>query len=100
MEIRAVDEYNEGGHLIYAENFIGAFVRGKTKEEALGKFKSEIGQYARWLGMEIDDADCTIAVVQEKRSGFRCATQIRTCCSTARSRRFPGRNMISSKRGL
>ena len=27
MEIRVIDEYNDEGHLIYVENYIGAFVR-------------------------------------------------------------------------
>lgn len=38
MQINAIDEYNSNGHLIYADNFIGAYVRGKTQEEALKKF--------------------------------------------------------------
>lgn len=49
MEIKAIDEYNENGHLIYSENYIGSFVRGKTREEALEKFKLEIIQYAKWI---------------------------------------------------
>jgi hypothetical protein len=68
MEILAVDEYNNEGHLIYASNYIGAFVRGKTREEALAKFGSEIRQYADWLGLSIDDSSCSITIVQEKFS--------------------------------
>ncbi|HWS29807.1 MAG TPA: hypothetical protein VN512_06770 [Clostridia bacterium] len=68
MEIKAVDEYNGKGHLIYAENFVGAYVRGKTREEALQKFTSEIRRYLRWLGAEAFHTDCSVAIVQEKRS--------------------------------
>jgi len=71
MEIRAVDEYNEGGHLIYADNYIGAFVRGRTREEALRKFETEIRQYLRWLGTDNGDFCRAIFVVQEKISGLQ-----------------------------
>lgn len=63
MIIRAVDEYNEKGHLIYAENFVGAFVRGKTREEALAKFQQEIRQYTRWLGKVVEVSE--VNIVQE-----------------------------------
>ncbi len=68
MEIQAIDEFNSDGHLIYASNYIGAFVRGKTKEDALAKFKSEILQYADWLGHGVDVSSCTITITQEKIS--------------------------------
>ena len=68
MEIRAVDEYNNSGHLLYAGNFTGAFVRGRTKEEALAKFPAEISQYARWRGIPPDGTECSVRVVQESAS--------------------------------
>lgn len=71
MEIYAVDEFNSEGHLIYSSNFIGAFVRGKTKVEALGKFPKEIMQYCRWLGQKTDEGDFTVSVVQEKQSDLK-----------------------------
>ncbi len=42
--VKAVVEYNDGGYLIYANNYCGAYTRGKTKEEALNKFEKEIRQ--------------------------------------------------------
>lgn len=70
MEVRAVVEYNSGGYLIYAENYIGAFVRGKTKNEALAKFHDEILQYLWWLGENAKITVSTIhtTIVQEKES--------------------------------
>jgi hypothetical protein len=68
VEIRAIDEFNEAGHLIYAENFIGAFVRGRTRQEALAKFPTEILQYLRWCGETADFSSCRIRMVQEKKS--------------------------------
>ena len=68
MIIRAVDEYNGDGHLIYSDNYIGAFVRGRTKKQALEKFPSEISQYLRWLNASPVDEKYTVTVVQEKLS--------------------------------
>ncbi len=70
--IQAVAEYNGGGYLIYAENFAGAFVRGKTKDEALSKFESEIKQYAHWAGLTLaSDFSFDVRIVQEKESGLQ-----------------------------
>jgi hypothetical protein len=35
IEIDAVVEYNESGYLIHSQNHIGAFVRGRTKGDAI-----------------------------------------------------------------
>lgn len=71
MQIDAVDEFNQEGHLIYSSNFIGAYVRGKTQEEALQKFSSEIVQYCRWLGTYIEDGECSVSIVQKKQSDLQ-----------------------------
>ncbi|KAB2837721.1 MAG: hypothetical protein F9K45_12325 [Melioribacteraceae bacterium] len=71
MQIDAVDEFNKDGHLIYSSNYIGAYVRGKTREEALRKFPFEIAQYCRWLGTPSEDKECTISVIQEKQSNLQ-----------------------------
>ena len=68
MQINAVAEFNQDGHLIYADNFIGAYVRGKTQQEALQKFPHEIAQYCRWLGCPENDDTCAISIVQQKQS--------------------------------
>ena len=68
MLIKAVDEYNEAGYLIYSSNYIGAYVRGKTREEALSKFPNEIKQYCLWSGNTFDDSDVEVQIVQEQFS--------------------------------
>ena len=70
MIIRVVDEYNEKGHLVYAENFVGAFSRGKTREEAFAKLESEIVRYGKWSGIEITNESIEIKTVQEKLSSL------------------------------
>lgn len=68
MIIRAVIEFNETGFLVYAENFVGAFTRGKTKEEALCKLKNEVNQYLLWsTGVQNPD-ELSIEVVQEEKT--------------------------------
>lgn len=71
MKIKAVDEYNENGHLMYAENFIGAYVRGATREDALKKFPDEIARYSCWRELPLTDAAVDVEVVQEKRSSLQ-----------------------------
>lgn len=72
MLIEAIDEFNSKGHLIYAGNYIGAYVRGKTQQEALKKFSSEIHQYEQWLGKAVPSAEeCHISIVQEKSSSLQ-----------------------------
>ena len=68
MEVRAIDEYNDGGHLVYFENLAGAFVRGKTLEQALDKALKEIELYSKWIGRKVDLNDCKITIVQKKFS--------------------------------
>lgn len=68
MVIRAVDEYNQYGHLMHADEHIGAFVRGRTREEAIGKFPEEIARYCRWLDIPCDESESSILIVQEKQS--------------------------------
>ena len=50
MTIEAVCEYNDRGYLIYAANYPGAFVRGRTESEALAKFPGELRSYLHWCG--------------------------------------------------
>lgn len=69
--IEAVNEYNEDGYLIYAGNYPGAYVRGKTKEEAVSKFPGEIGQYCRWLGISLTEEKLGVSIVQEKLSDLQ-----------------------------
>ncbi len=70
MEIRLVDEYNEGGHLIYCENLPGAFVRGSTRQEALLKLEGEVNSYLRWLCRQFPQGGISPLIIQEKKSGL------------------------------
>ena len=64
-----VVEFNDGGYLIYSENFPGAFARGKTRDEALAKFQNEIEQYCRWADIRIGEGSTVEnKIVQVKKS--------------------------------
>ena len=52
--INAVIEYNNDGCLVYAENFIGAYTRAKTINEALTKLPFEVQSYCKWLGIDCE----------------------------------------------
>lgn len=68
--VYAVVEYNEKGCLVFAENFPGAFKRGSTQKEALGKFGGEITQYLLWRGMPVPAGEPDIRVVQQAASAL------------------------------
>ena len=69
MKIEAVCEYNDKGYLIYATNFVGAYVRGATENEALSKFGGEVRAYLRWCGVcELPKDDVQVEIVQRKES--------------------------------
>ena len=67
MLINVIDEYNENGHLMYSDNFKGAFTRGKTRDEAILKFSAEIRQYCEWLSLPCDN-EFNIEIIHEKYS--------------------------------
>ena len=67
MKIRCVWEHNGGDSILYAENFIGAFTRGASKDSAIQKMPSEIVSYLRWKGDSASDFFKT-EIVQEKCS--------------------------------
>ncbi len=67
MKIRCVWEHNGSDSILYAENFIGAFVRGTSKDSAIQKMPSEIKSYLIWKGgltAELFEPE----IVQEKHS--------------------------------
>lgn len=72
-QIRVVMEYNKDGYLLYAENYCGAFTRGKTKEAAISKFPNEIRQYKKWItgGKEELEEDYEVIIVQKKESNLQ-----------------------------
>lgn len=67
MEIRCIWEHNGSDSLLYAENFIGAYTRGKSLEEAKYKISAEIKSYLNWLGQPVPDI-FDVVIVQEKDS--------------------------------
>ncbi|SHO51547.1 hypothetical protein [Anaerocolumna xylanovorans] len=68
VEVKVAEEYNNNGYLIYADNFPGAYVRGRYEEEALGKLKNEIFQYLSWRDDSLAEIDINIIVVDRKKS--------------------------------
>ena len=69
LAIRIVAEHSENGWLLYADNFPGAFTRGKTKEEAMAKWDGEMRSYLLWRdGAVPADLRCLPRIVQDQRS--------------------------------
>ena len=50
MLIRCVWEHNGDDSILYADNFPGAFTRGRSLAEAVGKMAAETASYLRWRG--------------------------------------------------
>lgn len=68
----SVMEFNEGGFLIYSESFPGAYVRGKSKQEALSKFQAEIEQYCKWAEIDmVGQTGIDTNIVQQKESSLK-----------------------------
>lgn len=68
--VNAVVEYNDYGFLVFAENYTGAYVRGKNESEALNKFNNEIRQYIRW-SQKVDigeDEEISIKIIDKVKS--------------------------------
>ena len=67
MKIRCVWEHNGEDSILYSDNLIGAFTRGRTRDIALGKMDDEVRAYLRWRnGPEPESLE--IEIVQEKIS--------------------------------
>ena len=70
MKINCVWEHNGDDSILYASNFVGAFTRGASKEEAILKMPEEIRRYQLWLGeTPLDNYD--VEIVQEKESDLQ-----------------------------
>ena len=67
MKIYCVWEHNGNDSLLYAANFVGAFTRGASKEEAILKMPEEIRRFQLWR-KEAPLNDYEIEIVQEKES--------------------------------
>lgn len=67
MIIKCVWEHNGGDSLLFADNFVGAFTRGASKDSALQKMPAEIRTYLRWKGTSAPDT-LEAEIIQEKQS--------------------------------
>ena len=67
MKIRCVWEHNGDDSILYADNFVGAYTRGESKDIALQKMKREVMSYLKWKGEVVTDSLEPI-IVQEKAS--------------------------------
>lgn len=67
MKVECVWEHNGDDSLLYATQFVGAFTRGKTRDEAIRKMPSEIMSYRKWTG-DLASEVIEPEVVQEKVS--------------------------------
>ena len=67
MKIRCVWEHNGNDSILYANNFVGAYTRGETKDIALQKMTREVASYLEWKGEAVPDSLETI-ITQEKAS--------------------------------
>ena len=72
MVIKCVWEHNGSDTLLYAENFIGAFTRGASKEIALSKMPDEINAYLKWLGDSVVES-LVPEIIEEKQSELNIA---------------------------
>lgn len=73
MKIQCVWEHNGNDSIVYAANFVGAFARGRSLEEAMQKMPAETAAYLRWKGdsapgMPEIKEQLEPVVVQEKES--------------------------------
>ena len=70
MKTTCVWEHNGNDSILYANNYVGAFTRGASKEEAILKMPDEIRRYQLWLGeTPLDYYD--VEIVQEKESDLQ-----------------------------
>lgn len=70
MKIRCVWEHNGNDTLLFSENCVGAFTRGKSPETALKKMPTEIASYLTWRGLPVPES-FEAEIVQEKISALQ-----------------------------
>lgn len=69
MKIRCVWEHNGNDSILYANNFVGAFTRGESKDIALQKMAGEVASYLEWKGEAVPDS-LEAMITQEKASAL------------------------------
>ena len=70
MKINCVWEHNGNDSILYASDFVGAFTRGASKEEAVLKMPIEIRRFQLWQNQDPFD-NYEIDIVQEKESNLQ-----------------------------
>ena len=70
MEIKCVWEHNGEDSILYAADFVGAFTRGASKEEAVLKMPIEIRCFQLWQNQDPFD-NYEIDIIQEKESNLQ-----------------------------
>ena len=70
MIIKCVWEHKGNDSILYAIDFVGAFTRGASKEEAVLKMPEEICQFQLWQNQAPPD-DYDIVIIQEKESDLQ-----------------------------
>ena len=70
MNIPCVWEHNGDDSILYADNYVGAFTRGASREEALRKMPEEIRRFQIWMG-ELPADHFDIEIMQEKNSDLQ-----------------------------
>ena len=70
MTVNCVWEHNGDDSILYASNFVGAFSRGASKEEAISKMPEEIRRFQLWRDKTPPD-EYEIVIVQEKESDLQ-----------------------------
>ena len=63
-------ETNGNGYIGYVVELPGAFIRGKTEEEAIAKVNREVDLYLKWLSLK-SKPDYKIQIVQRHQSSLR-----------------------------
>ncbi|MBO5976577.1 MAG: hypothetical protein J6P94_05325, partial [Oscillospiraceae bacterium] len=64
MKINLIWEHNGDSSILYAENFPGAFTRGKNLQAALEKMPGELRSYAHWSG-DVTPENFELYIVQD-----------------------------------
>ena len=70
MTVNCVWEHNGDDSILYASNFVGAFSRGASKEEAISKMPEEIRRFQLWRD-ETPPDEYEIVIVQEEESDLQ-----------------------------
>ena len=72
MKVSCVWEHNGNDSLVYAEHYTGAYARGSSLQEALGKLQHELVIYAKWRGLQVP-GDVEFELSQDRSSALNIA---------------------------